>query len=213
MRCFPVLPGLAAQVLAAVALACWRVGASPFVPAPTPPPPLPPRLQRSLLGLLIAPLCIARFGWPSVFYLFGGFGLLWCAWWEKLVGDVAAAEPELAAALTGAIVPQGQQGEGGRQQGGTPRLGGAPAAAEGDAALVGHGGHGGVIDARAPVPWRAFLRNPALGALAYTHYCNNWFHYTMLAWMPTYFTDSLALDLGRAAQVGPRSLAWVGSGR
>ncbi|PSC76363.1 putative anion transporter chloroplastic isoform X1 [Micractinium conductrix] len=155
----------------------------------------------SLLGLLIAPLCIARFGWPSVFYLFGGFGLLWCAWWEKLVGDVAAAEPELAAALTGAIVPQGQQGEGGRQQGGTPRLGGAPAAAEGDAALVGHGGHGGVIDARAPVPWRAFLRNPALGALAYTHYCNNWFHYTMLAWMPTYFTDSLALDLGRAAQV------------
>lgn len=43
---------------------------------------------RSLLGLLLAPLCIERFGWPSVFYLFGGMGLLWCLWWEKLVAEV-----------------------------------------------------------------------------------------------------------------------------
>ena len=28
------------------------------------------------------------------------------------------------------------------------------------------------------------------------------FHYTMLAWLPTYFSDSLSLNLARAAQVG-----------
>lgn len=38
-------------------------------------------------------------------------------------------------------------------------------------------------------------------ALAYTHFCNNWFHYTMLAWLPTYFTDTLDLNLSQAAQV------------
>ena len=94
-------------------------------------------------------------------------------------------------------------------------------------------------------PWRAFLRNVPVRALAYTHFCNNWwvphahgcrhalclvhadlpcrwlllaiicrklltsgdcaalhrFHYTMLAWLPTYFTDTLSLNLSQAAQV------------
>lgn len=51
------------------------------------------------------------------------------------------------------------------------------------------------------MPWRAFLRNGPLRALAYTHFCNNWFHYTMMAWLPTYFTDTLSLTLSQAAQV------------
>lgn len=33
----------------------------------------------------------------------------------------------------------------------------------------------------------------------YTHFCNNWLHYTMLAWLPTYFTDTLSVDLTHAA--------------
>jgi ACS family sodium-dependent inorganic phosphate cotransporter len=40
----------------------------------------------------------------------------------------------------------------------------------------------------------------ALQALAYTHFCNNWFHYTMLAWLPSYFVDTLSVDLMHAAQ-------------
>lgn len=90
------------------------------------------------------------------------------------------------------------------------------------------------------VPWRAFIRNRAVQALAFTHFCNNWyvvvcmssrfqfsvclctlthidthshrhsllsilnnsrFHYTMLAWLPTYFTDTLSVSLVKAAQV------------
>ncbi|KAL4444181.1 hypothetical protein ABPG75_011918 [Micractinium tetrahymenae] len=159
----------------------------------------------SLTGLLIAPLCIERFGWPSVFYLFGGVGLLWALWWERLVAGIAGTEPELVQALTtpgGAAAADSQQRQQQQQGGARLEAAAATAAAHDDgAALAGHGGHGGVIDARAPVPWRAFLRNPALLALAYTHYCNNWFHYTMLAWLPTYFTDSLSLDLAHAAQV------------
>ncbi|KAL4421893.1 hypothetical protein ABPG77_003695 [Micractinium sp. CCAP 211/92] len=154
----------------------------------------------SLTGLLIAPLLIERFGWPSVFYLFGGLGLVWALWWERLVAGIAEREPELVQALTtpgGAGANPQQQQKGARLDASSA----AAAAHDDGAALAGHGGHGGVIDARAPVPWRAFLRSPALLALGYTHYCNNWFHYTMLAWLPTYFTDSLSLDLAHAAQV------------
>lgn len=51
------------------------------------------------------------------------------------------------------------------------------------------------------IPWRAFVRCPPLRALAITHFSNNWFHYSMLAWLPTYFSDTLHLELSQAAQV------------
>lgn len=59
-------------------------------PSTSSPAPLPPTPCCSLLGLLIAPACIERFGWPSVFYLFGGVGLLWTVWWERLMVEVSA---------------------------------------------------------------------------------------------------------------------------
>lgn len=51
------------------------------------------------------------------------------------------------------------------------------------------------------VPWRAFLRNTPVRALACTHFVNNWFHYTMLAWLPTFFTDTLSMNITQAAQI------------
>lgn len=50
------------------------------------------------------------------------------------------------------------------------------------------------------MPWRAFLRSTPVQALAYTHFANNWFHYTMLAWLPTYFVNTLSVDLMHASQ-------------
>lgn len=51
------------------------------------------------------------------------------------------------------------------------------------------------------VPWRGFLRSRPVQALAYAHFCNNWFHYTMMAWLPSYFADTLSLNLTQAAQL------------
>ena len=44
----------------------------------------------SIAGLLVAPALIERLGWQSVFYAFGGVGLLWTVWWERLMADFAA---------------------------------------------------------------------------------------------------------------------------
>ena len=51
------------------------------------------------------------------------------------------------------------------------------------------------------VPVRAILRSSSVRALAFTHFCGNYFHYTMLAWLPSYFAQTLNLDLGQAALV------------
>ncbi|KAL4855360.1 putative anion transporter 6 [Chlorella vulgaris] len=106
----------------------------------------------SLLGLLIAPACIERFGWPSVFYLFGGVGLLWTVWWERLMVEVSAQDPELGAALLGS--------------GGTSNTAKQEGQAEADAGTAGHGGHGGVIDAKQPVSLLPPIAAIAASALA-----------------------------------------------
>ena len=51
------------------------------------------------------------------------------------------------------------------------------------------------------VPFRAFLRNGPTRALMFTHFANNWFHYTMLAWLPTYFASTLSMSVGDASRV------------
>eukprot|EP00210_Caulerpa_lentillifera_P002447 g2345.t1 len=51
------------------------------------------------------------------------------------------------------------------------------------------------------VPVRGILRSTPFRALAFAHFCANYFHYTMLSWLPSYFTQVLNLDLSHAAMV------------
>lgn len=64
------------------------------------------------------------------------------------------------------------------------------------------------------LPWRAFVRATPVQALCLVHFVHNWFHYTMLAWLPTYFTDSMSLPLSSAAKISllPPIAALVVSG-
>jgi ACS family sodium-dependent inorganic phosphate cotransporter len=127
----------------------------------------------SLLGLLVAPHLIENFGWATVFYAFGGLGFLWAVWFEYIQSRIAITDPETAAKLSGVARTS------------SAAVGSAAAAAEDEEA----------------VPWRGFLRNRPVQALAYTHFCNNWFHYTMMAWLPTYFVDTMNLNITQAAQL------------
>lgn len=48
--------------------------------------------------------CAQAFGWQSVFYLFGGAGLLWVWAWEQQLPALAAQDPALVRSLTQPIV-------------------------------------------------------------------------------------------------------------
>ena len=52
----------------------------------------------SSVGLLVCPPLIAAFGWPSVFYFFGGLGGLWYACWNVS----AAATPDASTTISDA---------------------------------------------------------------------------------------------------------------
>ena len=64
------------------------------------------------------------------------------------------------------------------------------------------------------LPWRAFVRNTPVRALCLVHFVHNWFHYTMLAWLPSYFIDTMSLPLSSAAKISllPPIAALVVSG-
>eukprot|EP00873_Tetraselmis_striata_P019471 jgi/Tetstr1/439735/TSEL_028154.t1 len=128
----------------------------------------------SVLSLLAGPALIKTLGWQPVFYIFGAAGLGWCVWWERLLGatfDSGTAQAEKRAFEDAAGVER-------------------PAPAPSTSA-------GGTDE----LPWRGFLRDPAMQGLMYVHFCNNWFHYTMLAWLPTFYIRTLDLDLIRASQL------------
>lgn len=53
----------------------------------------------SILGLLAAPPLIQAFGWQAVFFVFGGMGLAWAAWYPQFLDGLAAEDTGFEAAL------------------------------------------------------------------------------------------------------------------
>ena len=173
----------------------------------------------SLVGLLAAPPLIDAFGWRAVFYGFGGVGLLWCLWWRSVLDGVARDEPGTRAKLAHAA-DEGTNDDGSTSSYSSSSSSGSGSSSEDDdeseaqvvvgaKELLAHGKKAaaksdGTLSSSSSserVPWRAFLRNGPYRALAATHFANNWLHYALMAWLPTYFRDTLSLSLDQAAAV------------
>ncbi|WP_173205217.1 MFS transporter [Sphingopyxis sp. BSNA05] len=45
-----------------------------------------------------------------------------------------------------------------------------------------------------PTPWRALMTNMPVWAVIVAHFCNNWWFYVLLAWLPTFVTKGLGVD-------------------
>lgn len=135
----------------------------------------------SVIGLILAPVIIEHFGWEFVFYMFGVLGIIWCIGFTLSTGwsnpweawDTGKSE---------VIGPNHSETKALRKvrkqhNGSTP------------------------VTSREKIPWKAFFKSSAVWAMIYTHFCGNWGHYSILAWLPTYFSEELHLSLTNAALV------------
>lgn len=52
----------------------------------------------TLTALLSTGWLVERFGWPSVFYVFGALGFVWAGFWFRLIGDAPQTQPGTSAA-------------------------------------------------------------------------------------------------------------------
>jgi ACS family sodium-dependent inorganic phosphate cotransporter len=141
----------------------------------------------TISGLLLAPVLIKTVGWPSVFIVFGSLGLVWCKWFDDFnsrnkLGNVDQEQKALSA--DGKAIEGEKEAEEKKM-----------AVAKTTKDKHKQGGGGGKI------PWLQFANNTPIRALAYIHFCNNWAQYTILAWLPTFYKDSLGIELTEAAQL------------
>ena len=50
----------------------------------------------SMLGLGVSPGLITHYGWPSVFYIFGGLGVVWWMFWTFRAHSTPAEDPQIS---------------------------------------------------------------------------------------------------------------------
>lgn len=146
----------------------------------------------SVVGLVLAPSLIENLGWESVFTLFGGIGVVWCAIWWTLSNNGALAARTGTGGAVASVRPSSDP------------------VAESDRGMIG-GEEGDIAEESTATanesaddsnfPWRAFYECVPLRALAYTHFCNNWGTFVMLSWIPTYLSQVYRFDLSHAAYI------------
>jgi len=148
----------------------------------------------SVVGLLLAPIMIQYFGWESVFYAFGALGVLWSLLFESAVGSSMlgkASEPSYITKDSSAGTMNGSMNGNGNSR---PKQPQAVVVANGTPPLP-----QAITSSEKSIPWTAFAKSPAVWAMIYAHFCGNWGHYTLLSWLPTYFSQELHLNLTNAA--------------
>ncbi|CAE8637163.1 unnamed protein product, partial [Polarella glacialis] len=119
------------------------------------------------VGLLICPFLITLFDWPFVFWAFAFLGLFWTAWWHMtsaklLPSRAGSSKTESSKTAPSETVPSA--GSSDMQSGCDPdSWSGA-------------------------VPWAAIIRNRAVWALVATHAMSNIGFYSLLAWVPSWYS-------------------------
>ncbi|GAX80840.1 hypothetical protein CEUSTIGMA_g8275.t1 [Chlamydomonas eustigma] len=148
----------------------------------------------TILGLIASPAIISVYGWRTLFLAFGAVGIAWYFGFQALMDDIKRQEPELLDLLE------------------APKTSSTPSAVSSNQPLVSlqgspHKTGKGMSVTKVKsglgslhVPYRAMLRSQPVRVLMFTHFAHNWLNYTMLAWLPTYFTDTLSVDLLHASQ-------------
>ena len=162
----------------------------------------------SVLGLSLSPLIIETFGWRTVFVIFGAVGLVWVQWVGLGIytrGGAAPGTPADAVGSTAAV-----KGLMGRRKmlpvsttdsdvsDGNGDDGVSSKETKFDAPAT-NGTEGEAEEEEPPVPWGEIFQSTPLRALAYVHFCNNWGFYVLLAWLPSYFTQELEVNLTNAS--------------
>ena len=123
----------------------------------------------TLFALVITGWLVTRFGWESVFYIFGVSGILWYLLWHYFGHNDPQTDPRCST-LEREFLTNNFQGLDKQSKNNVPQH----------------------------IPWKKFFSTPAIWALIINHFCSNWGFYMLLAWLPSYFSATLSLGIVNA---------------
>jgi predicted MFS family arabinose efflux permease len=134
----------------------------------------------TILAYSLSPILIDQSGdWRSIFYIYGGAGLLFLVPFLVLAKDSPTTRD----------IPGGQQG--------TPcqRKGEMYGNAKSDDLPL----FGDVRAVLSSAPWRQFATSKATWAMLLAHAASNWGLYINLSWTPTFYAEQYGLDVRESA--------------
>lgn len=117
-------------------------------------------------------------GWPSVFYIIGGFSLIWFILWSMFVFDTPASHPRISEVERIYIEQSILEGGGGGS--------GAKDSAEGGKAMA---------EPEVPTPWLKMFTSVPMWAILVAHVGHAYGLYTILTMLPTYLKTALHFDI------------------
>jgi MFS transporter, ACS family, solute carrier family 17 (sodium-dependent inorganic phosphate cotransporter), other len=153
----------------------------------------------TVFALLTSGWIVARFGWPSVFYIFGASGAVWVIIWISRTYNDPADHPRMSVAERTLLLTM-------RAQETAQEAADSTAAKTVDTkicdteALNTKSTDTKTADTKTPdtkssVPWKKLLGSSAVWALIVNHFCSNWGLYMLLAWLPSYFRKALGFSI------------------
>ena len=147
----------------------------------------------SMIGLLVAPLLMSRFGIAGPFYVFGAIGVAWAAVWNARATSYPRANERVGEEELKFI-----------EEGGAIVVHLRSSSSESSSSSS----SGKEIDDEVVVvtevekkttPWKMLLSHPATWACVVANFVNNFGFFILLAWMPKYFNDVVKLNLATSS--------------
>jgi ACS family sodium-dependent inorganic phosphate cotransporter len=123
----------------------------------------------TVIFMLLSGVIAGALGWEAVFYIEGGFSVIWLILWIWLIADSPQKQtlitPEERAFITSSL---------GNQSGGSK-------------------------SEHPPMPWKAAFTSPAFLAILVAHTCSNWGWYMVLIELPQYMKNVLEFEISQNA--------------
>jgi len=123
-------------------------------------------------------------GWESIFYVFGGVGLIWCMVWYVCGGNSPESEGFL---LIEESVGDDNEDENGNED--DNRNGNEIGFVDRNERRIGVG--------EGNIPWKVILSRKEVWAIIIAQTCNSWGFFLNYSWLPTFYLDRFGIDVNK----------------
>ncbi|XP_065134669.2 vesicular glutamate transporter 3 [Paramisgurnus dabryanus] len=122
----------------------------------------------AVIAMPLAGILVQYVGWPSVFYIYGVFGIIWYTFWLLLAYDSPAIHPTISEEERTYI--ETSIGEGANLMSATEKF---------------------------KTPWREFFTSMPVYAIIVANFCRSWTFYLLLISQPAYFEEVFGFPISK----------------
>ncbi|KAG9273108.1 vesicular glutamate transporter 3 [Astyanax mexicanus] len=122
----------------------------------------------AVIAMPLAGILVQYVGWPSVFYIYGVFGIIWYTFWLLLAYDSPAVHPTISDEEK--IYIETTIGEGASLMSATEKF---------------------------KTPWRQFFTSMPVYAIIVANFCRSWTFYLLLISQPAYFEEVFGFPISK----------------